>query len=65
VFVIGGGASISSSRAGVRAAAPVGVGTRFIYDGEIVAIVEMFPDKRGNEVFVADRAESDDFGYAA
>jgi hypothetical protein len=41
------------------------VGTRFIYDGEIVAIVEMFPDKRGNEVLVADRAESDDFGYAA
>jgi transposase InsO family protein len=40
----------------MRAAAPVGVGTRVVYDGEIVTIVEMFPDKRGNEVLVADRA---------
>ena len=37
------------------AAVPVGVGTRFVYDGEILTVVELFPTARGNEVLVADR----------
>ncbi|WP_041297794.1 Mu transposase C-terminal domain-containing protein [Mycobacterium sp. MOTT36Y] len=39
----------------MRAATPIGVGTKFIYDGEILSIIEMFPDKTGTEVLVADR----------
>ena len=37
------------------AAVPVGVGTRFVYDGEILTVLELFPTARGNEVLVADR----------
>jgi transposase InsO family protein len=33
----------------------VGVGTKFLYDGETVTILEMFPAGRGNEVLVEDR----------
>jgi transposase InsO family protein len=40
----------------MSAAVPVGVGTRFAYNGEILTVVQMFPSKRGNEVLVADRA---------
>lgn len=29
----------------MRAAAPIGVGTKIIYDGEILTIIEIFPDK--------------------
>jgi hypothetical protein len=38
-----------------RAAAPVGVGTKFVYNGEIVTIVEMFATASGNGVRVEDR----------
>jgi hypothetical protein len=38
-----------------RAAVPVGVGTRFAYNGELVTIVEMFPTADGNGVRVEDR----------
>lgn len=34
---------------------PVGVGTRFLYDGEMLTVIEMFPSGRGNEVLVEDR----------
>lgn len=34
---------------------PVGVGTRFLYDGELLTVIEMFPSGRGNEVLVEDR----------
>jgi len=37
-------------QAGVR----VGVGTRFVYDGEVVAVVEMFASASGNEMLVRD-----------
>lgn len=42
------------------AAVPVGVGTRFVYDGEIFTVVELFPTARGNEVLVADRGAGAD-----
>lgn len=34
---------------------PVGVGTRFLYDGELLTVIEMFPSARGNEILVEDR----------
>jgi transposase InsO family protein len=38
-----------------RAGTPVGVGTKFAHDGEIVTIVELFPAEHGNQVLVSDR----------
>lgn len=38
-----------------RAAVRFGVGTRFVYDGETVTIVEMTPTAHGNDVRVTDR----------
>jgi len=38
-----------------RAGFPVGVGTRFTYNGELVTIVEMFPTAGGSGVRVEDR----------
>ncbi|WP_407992117.1 TnsA-like heteromeric transposase endonuclease subunit [Kitasatospora sp. CMC57] len=39
------------------AAVRVGVGTRFVYDGEVVVVEEMFGSAHGNEVLVRDRRE--------
>jgi hypothetical protein len=39
----------------VKGGIRVGVGTKFLYDGETLTIIEMFPAGRGNEVLVEDR----------
>lgn len=43
--------AMSFARAGV----PVGVGTKFEWNGEVVTIIEMFPTASGNGVMVEDR----------
>ena len=48
----------------MKGAVPVGVGTRFIYDGEMVTIVEMFPSAHGNEVLVANSSGKQRFWMA-
>jgi transposase InsO family protein len=44
-----------SGRPHGRAGIPVGVGTRFAHDGEVVTIVELFAAGQGNQVLVEDR----------
>ena len=47
--------STPPARRRATAAVRVGVGTQFVYDGETVTIIEMFPAGHGNEVLVEDR----------